>query len=234
MGHRARTDAPKKATMLLVNEIYPAICGESRFSGQPCTLVRLTGCHLRCTWCDSEHSFQGGERLGTDAIVEVVRGHGFRTVLVTGGEPLLQAGVTGLLAALLADDRTVLLETSGTRGPANAVALAGVPAGVHRIVDLKAPGSGIDAGLIDWEGIAALDGGDELKIVCADRADYEWGRALLQEEGRLPAGVPVVFSPVQGDLEPRQLAEWILADGLEARFQIQLHKVLWPAATRGV
>ena len=234
MGRRARTAAPKKATMLLVNEIYPAICGESRFSGQPCTLVRLTGCHLRCTWCDSEHSFQGGERMDAGAILEIVRGHGFRTVLVTGGEPLLQAGVTGLLAALLADDRTVLLETSGTRGPANAVTLSAVPAGVHRIVDLKAPASGIDAGLIDWPGIAALDGGDELKIVCADRADYEWGRALVRADGRLPAGVPVVFSPVQGDLEARLLAGWILADGLDVRLQIQLHKAIWPEATRGV
>jgi 7-carboxy-7-deazaguanine synthase len=220
--------------MLLVNEIYPAICGESRFSGVPCTLVRLTGCHIRCSWCDSEHSFQGGERMEVGAVVDVVRGRGFRTVLVTGGEPLLQAGVTELLAALLADGRTVLLETSGTRGPANAVPLSGVPAGVHRVVDLKAPGSGIAAEMIDWEGIAALDGGDELKIVCADRADYEWGRALVREPGRLPAGVPVVFSPVQDTLPGRDLAEWILEDGLEARLQIQLHKALWPGVERGV
>ncbi|MFN2370719.1 MAG: radical SAM protein [Candidatus Krumholzibacteriia bacterium] len=220
--------------MLLVNEIYPAICGESRFSGQPCTLVRLTGCHLRCVWCDSEHSFQGGQRLGVPAITEVVRGHGFRTVLVTGGEPLLQAGVKELLAALLADGRTVLLETSGTRGPSNAVPLVAVPAGVHRIVDLKAPGSGIAADLLDWEGIAALDGGDELKIVCADRADYAWGRDLVRAPGRLPAGVPVVFSPVQDALAPRDLAEWILADGLDVRLQIQLHKAVWPERTRGV
>ncbi len=220
--------------MLLVNEIYPAICGESRFSGVPCTLVRLTGCHIRCSWCDSEHSFQGGERMEVGAVVDVVRGRGFRTVLVTGGEPLLQAGVTELLAALLADGRTVLLETSGTRGPANAVPLSGVPAGVHRVVDLKAPGSGIAAEMIDWEGIAALDGGDELKIVCASRADYEWGRALVREPGRLPAGVPVVFSPVQDTLPGRDLAEWILEDGLEARLQIQLHKALWPGVERGV
>lgn len=220
--------------MLLVNEIYPAICGESRFSGQPCTLVRLTGCHLRCAWCDSEHSFHGGQRLDVPAIVGVVRGHGFRTVLVTGGEPLLQAGVTELLSALLVDGRTVLLETSGTHGPANAVPLREVPAGVHRIVDLKAPGSGIAEGLIDWEGIAVLDGGDELKIVCADRADYEWGRDLVRAPGRLPAGVPVVFSPVQDGLAPRDLAEWILADGLDVRFQIQLHKAVWPERTRGV
>ncbi len=168
------------------------------------------------------------------AVLEIVRGHGFRTVLVTGGEPLLQAAVVGLLSALLADDRTVLLETSGTRAPANAVPLAEVPAGVHRIVDLKAPGSGIPSERIDWAGIAGLDEGDELKIVCADRADYAWGRALVREPGRLPAGVPVVFSPVQDTLPARDLAEWILADGLDVRFQVQLHKVVWPDRTRGV
>jgi len=220
--------------MLLVNEIYPAICGESRFSGRPCTLVRLTGCHLRCVWCDSEHSFQGGERRDVPAILAVVRGHGFRTVLVTGGEPLLQAGVKDLLAALLDDGRTVLLETSGTRGPANAVPLAEVPAGVHRIVDVKAPGSGIDPAVIDWEGIAGLDAGDELKIVCAGRADYAWARDLVRQPGRLPAGVPVTLSPVQDDLPARDLAEWILADGLDVRFQIQLHRAVWPDRARGV
>ena len=131
------------------------------------------------------------------------------------------------------DGREVVLETSGTRGPANTVPLDGVPAGVHRIVDLKAPASGIDPGVIDWEGIAGLGEADELKIVCACHEDYAWGRDLVRD-GRLPAGVPVTFSPVAGSLEPRELAQWLLSDRLEARFQIQLHKAVWPDRDRGV
>jgi len=220
--------------MLLINEIYPAICGESRFIGRPCTLVRLTGCHIRCVWCDSAHSFSGGRPLESAEILAEVRGHGFSTVLVTGGEPLLQAAVVDLLADLLADGRTVLLETSGTLGHDKLVPLSGVPAGVHRIVDLKAPASGIDPALIDWEGIAGLGAGDELKIVCAGRGDYEWGRELVRAGDRFPPGVIITFSPVQPDLRPRDLAEWILADGLDACFQIQLHRAVWPDADRGV
>ena len=220
--------------MLLVNEIYPAICGESRFIGRPCTLVRLTGCHIRCLWCDSEHSFAGGRSLATTDIVEEVRGHGFATVLVTGGEPLLQAEVVDLMRHLLDDGRTVLLETSGTLGHEKLVPLAEVPEGVHRIVDLKAPGSGIDVAWIDWAGILSLGAGDEVKIVCADRKDYEWGRDLVRAGGRIPDTVEVTFSPVQPDLRPRDLAEWILADKLDACFQIQLHRAVWPDKDRGV
>lgn len=220
--------------MLLVSEIYRAICGESRFSGEPCVLVRLSGCHVRCSWCDSAHAFQGGESLGVDEVVARVRGHGLRTVLVTGGEPLLQPAVVGLLRALVASGHAVLLETSGTLGPRSLVPLRDVPAGVHRIVDLKAPGSGLPADVIDWEGLAQLGPGDELKAVLADRADYEWARALVLAPGRLPAGVPVAFSPVQDALAPAELAGWILADGLDVRFQLQLHKVLWPGVERGV
>jgi 7-carboxy-7-deazaguanine synthase len=221
-------------TMLLINEIYPAICGESRFIGRPCTLVRLTGCHIRCVWCDSEHSFSGGKAMAVAEILAEVAANGFSTVLVTGGEPLLQAGVVELLKALAADGRTILLETSGALGHDKLVPLAEVPAGVHRIVDLKAPGSGISGDLIDWDGIAGLGAGDEIKIVCAGRSDYEWGRDLVRAGGRFPAGVAVTFSPVQPDLPPRDLAEWILADRLDAFFQIQLHRAVWPDTDRGV
>jgi 7-carboxy-7-deazaguanine synthase len=220
--------------MLLVNEIYPAICGESRFIGRPCTLVRLTGCHIRCAWCDSEHSFAGGRSLDVPSILAEVRSHGFGTVLVTGGEPLLQTGVVELLATLVDDGRTVLLETSGTLGHDKLVPLKVVPAGVHRIVDLKAPGSGIPAELIDWEGIDDLGSGDEIKIVCSDREDYEWGRDLFRAGDRIPPEAEVTFSPVQGALRPSDLAEWILADGLDVCFQIQLHRAVWPEIDRGV
>lgn len=220
--------------MLQVSEIYRSICGESRYSGRPCTLVRLTGCHVRCAWCDSAHAFNGGERRSVADVLARVRELGPRTVLVTGGEPLLQPAVTDLLRALLDDGRDVLLETSGTLAPRSAVPLGEVPAGVHRIVDLKAPASGLTPGVIDWAGIAALGPGDELKAVLADRRDYEWARDLVREPGRLPAGVPVSFSPVQDGLAPADLAAWILEDGLEVRFQLQLHKVVWPGVERGV
>jgi 7-carboxy-7-deazaguanine synthase len=223
-----------ESTRLLIHEIYPAISGESRFRGWPCVLVRLTGCHLRCTWCDSAHAFAGGESLTVSAVMARIAEHGHRTVLVTGGEPLLQKGVVELMKALLASGKRVLLETSGTLMNGNAVALAEVPAGVHRIVDIKPPASGIAESAMDWEGIQVLGPDDELKIVCADQNDYAWARALVQEGSRLPAGVPVTLSPVQNGLEPRDLAEWILADRLDVCFQIQLHKVVWPDAQGGV
>jgi len=220
--------------MLLVNEIYSAICGESRFSGQLCTLVRLTGCHIRCRWCDSAHSFTGGRQQTVASVLATVQANGFRTVLVTGGEPLLQQDLLPLLKGLAADGRDVLLETSGTVGPANMVPLAEVPDNVHRVVDLKAPGSAISADQIDWVGIAGLNADDELKIVCADRVDYEWGRDLIRAGDRLPAGVRVSFSPVQGELPVRELAGWLLTDRLDAVLQVQLHKVIWPDVERGV
>lgn len=219
--------------MLWVNEIYPAICGESRFSGRPCTLVRLTGCHLRCAWCDTPHSFTGGEQLEVATIVDRVRGHGYSAVLITGGEPLLQAEAVDLMNALLADGRTVILETSGTTGD-KLVPLREVPAGVHRIVDIKAPGSGVASDLIDWEGIAALGPDDELKVVIADREDFAWARDLAAGGGPLPAETPVTFSPAAPALAPALLAEWILEAGLDVGFQIQLHKALWPDRERGV
>ena len=168
------------------------------------------------------------------AVVAAVRDQGFRTVLVTGGEPLLQRELVPLLQALLDDGRVILLETSGTRGPANMVQLGEVPAAVHKVVDLKAPGSAIDAAEIDWQGVAGLGARDEIKIVCADRLDYEWGRDIVRSDDRLPVGIRVSFSPVQGELSARDLAEWILADKLDAVCQIQLHKALWPEAERGV
>ncbi len=220
--------------MLLVNEIYSAICGESRFSGYPCTLVRLTGCHIRCRWCDSAHSFAGGQTQSVDSVVKAVREQGQAKVLVTGGEPLLQSDLVPLLEALLDDGRQVLLETSGTHGPANMTPLAAVPAAVCKIVDVKAPGSEIGSEAIDWPGIANLGEHDELKIVCADRTDYEWARDLVRTTDRLPQGVRVSFSPVQGEMTLRELAEWILADKLDVVFQVQLHKVVWPDVERGV
>lgn len=172
--------------------------------------------------------------MSIQQVLESVQDNRYSTVLLTGGEPLLQDEVVGLMETLLADGRTVLLETSGALGHDKLVPLDKVPAGVHRIVDLKPPGSGIAADLIDRAGIAGLREGDEVKIVCADRADYEWGRDLVRAADLIPAEPLVTFSPVQGVLSPRDLAEWILADRLDVCFQIQLHRAVWPEIERGV
>ena len=219
--------------MLQISEIYAAICGESRFSGYPCLLIRLVGCHVRCRWCDSAHAFSGGDQVPLQELHRRVSASGLSTVLVTGGEPLLQREVSELMTGLLSDGRRVLLETSGTRLPAGSLALAEVPSGVHRIVDLKAPGSALDPGLIDWDGIRQLGAGDELKIVCADRRDYLWARDILQADGSLPAAVAVSLSPVQGELPAQDLCQWILADRLDVRFQLQWHRLIWPDKERG-
>jgi 7-carboxy-7-deazaguanine synthase len=172
--------------------------------------------------------------MTVDEIVAEVDRNGHRTVLVTGGEPLLQRAVEELLATLVDAGKRVLLETSGTLMPENALPLQEVPAGVHRVVDIKPPDSGIPAQAIDWEGIANLGQDDEIKIVCAGRRDYEWARDLISTADRLPAGVRVALSPVQDGLPARDLAEWILADRLDVCFQIQLHKAVWPDRERGV
>lgn len=216
--------------MLQVHEIYRTVLGESRDAGRLCGIVRLTGCHRRCVWCDSAHAFQGGEALDRAEVLERIRELGVRLVLLTGGEPLLQAECPQLAADLLAAGYDVVVETSGTRG---AAPLASLPAGVRRVVDVKTPGSGIPAEEIDWEGLAALGPGDELKFVLADRADYEWTKDLLSG-GRLPAAPVRTLSPVHGALDPGELAGWVVADALDVRVQVQLHKVLWPGRDRDV
>jgi 7-carboxy-7-deazaguanine synthase len=217
--------------MLSVCEIYRAILGESLDAGYPCVIVRLAGCHQRCVYCDTPFAFAEGEPRTIASVLAEVAAQGCRTVLVTGGEPLLQRGVLPLLAALVADGRRVVLETSGTTGAR--VALAEIPPGVRRVVDVKTPGSGILERAIDWEGLRTLGAADEIKLVCTGRDDYEWARDAVLADGRLPPGVCVTLSAAGGRLAPRELAEWILADGLEVRFQLQLHRVLWPERERG-
>lgn len=216
--------------MLQVHEIYRTVLGESRDAGRLCGIVRLTGCHRRCVWCDSAHAFQGGEGLDRDAVLARVGALGVGLVLLTGGEPLLQAECPQLAADLLAAGYDVVIETSGTRG---AAPLASLPAGARRVVDVKTPGSGIPAEEIDWEGLAGLGPEDELKFVVGDRADYDWTRRLLAG-GRLPAEPVRTLSPVHGVLDPGELAGWVVADALDVRVQVQLHKVLWPGRDRGV
>jgi len=212
---------------LTITEIFHSIQGESSWAGTPCTFVRLARCHLRCVWCDTEYSFHGGDKMTIEAIVAEVERADLPIVEVTGGEPLLQKNVYPLMERLLERGRPVLLETSG------AVTIADVPEGVCRIVDMKAPGSG-EVEKNHYENLALLKRGDELKIVLADREDYEWTLRLLAEHEVDPK-VPIIFSPVHGALDAEELAGWLVADRpANARLGLQLHKFIWDPAARGV
>jgi 7-carboxy-7-deazaguanine synthase len=204
---------------LRLTEIFFSLQGEASRIGLPTVFVRLTGCPLRCVWCDTTYSFSGGEAFDIAAVLGEVRRYPARQVCVTGGEPLAQKDCLPLLAALCDAGYDVSLETSG------ALDIAAVDPRVSRIMDLKAPDSG-ECVRNRWENLAVLNARDEIKIIIASRADYEWARAAIAER-RLDALCPVLLSPAQGLIEAVALAEWILADGLNVRFQLQLHKVLW-------
>lgn len=211
---------------LVVNEIFYSIQGESSHTGRPCVFVRLTGCNLRCTWCDTAYAFHQGQAMPLDEVLDRVRAYDCPLVEVTGGEPLLQPAVFPLMERLLAEGYEVLLETGGS------LSIAQVPEGVKRIVDIKCPGSG-EADRNHWDNLEYLGQGDELKFVLADRDDYLWAREQITGRG-LDRLATLLFSAVHETLDPAEMARWILEDGLAVRAQIQLHKVLWPAATRGV
>lgn len=222
----AQRDARHDET-LVVTEVFLSIQGESTWAGLPCTFVRLTGCNLRCAWCDTAYAFHGGTRTTVGGVLEQVRAFGCRLVEVTGGEPLLQRGCTALAACLLEEGYTVLCETSGS------VPIDRLPAGVVRIMDLKCPGSG-ECERNDWSNLDRLAAPDEVKFVIADRRDYEWSRDVVREHGLADRCRQVLFSPVWGSVAPRDLVAWILEDALPVRFQVQMHKVVWAPDTRGV
>lgn len=211
--------ASARGETLRVTEIFHSLQGESTRVGLPTVFVRLTGCPLRCVWCDTEYAFAGGEAMTVTDVLTRVATFGCPTVCVTGGEPLAQKACLDLLAALCDAGYSVSLETGGT------LDISGVDPRVSRIVDLKAPDSG-ECAKVRWENLTLLTPQDELKLVLASEADYAWAREQLRER-RLDARCPVLFSPVQGRLAPPQLAEWILRDRLPVRFQLQMHKVLW-------
>ena len=212
---------------LAVTEIFKSIQGESTWAGLPCIFVRLTGCHLRCVWCDTTYAFQGGGQMDLRDILTRCRELGGSLVEITGGEPLLQKNCGALARRLHAEGYTVLCETSGT------LPLSALPDETIKIMDLKCPGSG-EHHRNDWSNIGRLSARDEVKFVLADRADYEWSRDVIREYGLASRTRAVLFSPVWDRLEPKQLAEWILEDGLAVRLQIPLHKVIWSPDTRGV
>jgi 7-carboxy-7-deazaguanine synthase len=213
-------------TLLKINEIYLSLQGESTYAGLPCVFVRLTGCSLRCTWCDTAYAFYEGEDQGLDGILAKVDSHGVKLVEITGGEPLEQEGVYPLMEGLLKRGYKVLLETSG------AVDLAKVPQAVVKIMDIKCPGSGEYARNL-WDNLEKLvPGQDEIKFVIKDRIDYEFSKDILQKRG-LAGKFTLLFSPAHEHLKPSDLAEWITADKLPARMQLQMHKYIWPDDTKG-
>ena len=213
--------------MLTVNEIFHSIQGESTHVGRPCVFVRLTACDLRCSWCDTPYAFHEGQKMSVDEVLSQVRAFGCEVVEVTGGEPLLQPDVYPLMQGLLDDGRTVLLETGGHRS------VDRVPAAVIRIIDVKCPGSG-ESGKNHWPNLDHLRPADEMKFVIKDRLDYDYARDVVARYGLIGRCAAVLFSPVHGELDPKQLAQWILADRLPVRLQLQAHKYIWGAQTRGV
>lgn len=213
---------PALVGSLRVTEIFHSIQGESSRVGLPTVFVRLTGCPLRCVWCDTEYAFSGGESLAIEDVLRRVADFNCTTVCVTGGEPLAQKNCLPLLAALCDAGHSVSLETSG------ALDIEGVDPRVARIVDLKAPGSGEEA-KNRWQNLDLLTPADELKFVLASRQDYDWAVSACRQS-RLFERCQVLFSPVQGQIDPARLAQWILDDRLPVRFQLQLHKVLWGVA----
>jgi 7-carboxy-7-deazaguanine synthase len=204
---------------LRLTEIFYSLQGEASRAGLPTVFVRLTGCPLRCTWCDTTYSFTGGEPASIESVLAEVARYPARQVCVTGGEPLAQKDCLPLLTALCDAGYDVSLETSG------ALDISGVDPRASRIMDITAPDSG-EAARNLWENLPFLNARDEIKIVIASRGDYEWARDVLRERG-LDRLCPVLFSPAQGLIEARSLADWILEDGLSVRFQLQMHKILW-------
>lgn len=204
---------------LRLTEVFYSLQGEASRAGLPTVFVRLTGCPLRCTWCDTTYSFTGGEPATVASVLAEVAKYPARQVCVTGGEPLSQKDCLPLLTALCDAGYDVSLETSG------ALDVSEVDPRVSRVMDLKAPDSGEQERNL-WANLACLNARDEIKIVIASRGDYEWAREILRDR-QLDRICPVLLSPAQGLVEPRSLAEWILADGLNVRFQLQLHKLLW-------
>ena len=213
--------------MLTVNEIFHSIQGESTHTGRPCVFVRLTGCDLRCVWCDTPYAFHEGRKLDVDEVVAAVEQYRCDLVEITGGEPLLQEDVYPLMDRLLATGATVLLETGGH------VSVARVPAAVVKVVDVKCPGSG-ECDRNAWDNLSRLTDRDQVKFVIADRGDYEFARDVVRRHTLETRCGTVLFSAVHDLLPPARLAEWMLADRLPVRLQIQLHKHLWGAETRGV
>ncbi|HVD94270.1 MAG TPA: radical SAM protein [Vicinamibacterales bacterium] len=213
--------------MLTINEIFHSIQGESTHAGRPCVFVRLTACDLRCSWCDTTYAFHEGHKMSVDEVLQRVDAYGCDVVEITGGEPLLQKDVYPLMRQLLDRGRTVMLETGGH------LSVEEVPEGVIRVIDVKCPGSG-ESARNHWANLDRLRPTDEIKFVVCDRADYEYAREIVERRRLLGRCGAVLFSPVHGVLDAKALAAWVLEDRLPVRVQLQIHKFIWDATTRGV
>ena len=214
------------SSMLRITELFHSIQGESTYAGRPCVFVRLTGCPLRCTWCDTEYAFHGGSEMTIEEVVAQVRTYDCGLVEVTGGEPLHQPDSLTLVAQLCTEGFEVLIETSG------AIDITPVDGRAHVILDVKCPGSGMTDRML-WSNLKHLTRKDEVKFVIKDRTDYDWACNIVRQYD-LSSRCPVLFSPVFGELDLRLLAEWVLADRLNVRFQLQMHKLIWSPDMRGV
>jgi 7-carboxy-7-deazaguanine synthase len=213
--------------LLTINEIFHSVQGESTYAGRPCVFVRLTACDLRCSWCDTPYAFYEGSKRSLDDVIGEVDRYGCPLVEVTGGEPLLQEDVYPLMQRLLDSGKTVLLETGGHRSTER------VPADVVTILDVKCPGSG-EVEKNDWKNLDRLRPRDEVKFVVKDRADYDFARDVIARHELAGRAAAIHLSPVHGVLDPKRLSEWVLADRLPVRVQLQLHKYIWSPDTRGV
>jgi 7-carboxy-7-deazaguanine synthase len=217
----------ERQRMLTINEIYHSIQGESTWAGRPCVFVRLTFCDLRCNYCDTEYAFYEGKKQTLKEIMDAVEAFRCPLVEITGGEPLLQKNVLPLMSTLADADYAVLLETSGAHD------ISKVDPRVYRIMDLKTPGSGeVEKNV--WSNIEHLTSRDEVKFVMGSREDYEWSRDKVQRHSLASRCRAVLFSPIFGRIDPREIVEWILADRLDVRFQLQMHKFIWSPTQRGV
>ncbi len=211
---------PKQDVFLDVCELFCSIAGETTHAGRAAFFIRLSGCNLCCSWCDTEKAMQAGRKRSIGEILTIVEQHPQYLVIVTGGEPLLQTGTSVLCAELIEMGREVMVETNGSMD------ISFLPCDVHVVLDIKTPGSG-QSERMDFENLERLQKGDELKMVVGDRADFDWAMEIVQ---RYPAlsEVPVVFSPVYRRLHPEELAAWVIQSGRKVRIQLQLHKLIWP------
>ena len=212
--------------MLKINEIYASIQGESSHTGLPCVFIRLTGCNLRCTWCDTAHAFYEGKNMDIEEILQEIETHKLPLIEITGGEPLMQENVYPLMDTLLEKGYQVMLETGGS------LSIEKVPEKVIKILDIKCPGSGEES-KNHLDNLNYLSPHDEIKFVLLDRADYDWSRKLIQEYD-LDSSAQILFSPVYDKLDLKDLSKWVLEDQLPVRLQTQLHKVIWSKDTIGV